>query len=91
MILTGQHSSQSDPAVLDALLWNVGTVVCFRLGASDAQLFAKQLTTPEIVPRDLINLPNYEMVVRLMVDGEKTKGFSSRTSIPASFCQLDSV
>ena len=77
MILAGQHASQSDQAMLDALLGNVGTVICFRLGSSDAPLFAKQLATPEILPRDLINLPNYEMVVRLMVAGEKTKGFSA--------------
>lgn len=85
MILAGQHASQSDPAVLDALLGNVGTVICFRLGASDAPLFAKQLATPEITSHDLIKLPNYEMVMRLMVNGEKTKGFSAILDIFSPF------
>lgn len=39
-------------------------------------LFARQFATPEILPRKFFNLPNYEMVVQLMVNVEKTKGFS---------------
>jgi type IV secretory pathway TraG/TraD family ATPase VirD4 len=79
MILAGQYSSQTDRAVMDAIIGNVGTVICFRLGANDAPFFSKQLATPQILPRDLINLPNYEMFVRLMVEGKQTGAFSART------------
>jgi len=78
MVLAGQYSAQGEAEVLDAILGNVGTLICFRLGASDAQLFVKHLATPSILSRDLTNLPNYEMVVRLMVEGGQTKGFSGR-------------
>ena len=78
MVLAGQYSTQGEAEVLDAILGNVGTLICFRLGVSDARLFAKHLATSSMLPRDLINLPNYEMVVRLMVAGRQTKGFSVR-------------
>jgi len=77
MVLAGQYSAQGEAEVLSAILGNVGTLICFRLGANDAQLFTKHLATPSILPCDLVNLPNYEMVVRLMVEGRQTKGFSS--------------
>ena len=77
LVLAGQHASQADREVLDAIIGNVGTVICFRLGANDAPLFTRHLATPRIEPRDLVNLPNYEMFVRLMVDGQQTHGFSA--------------
>lgn len=81
MVLAGQYSAQGDTDVLVAILGNVGTLICFRVGATDAPLFAKYLATAAISPRDLVNLSNFEMVVRLMVQGKQTEGFSSETSI----------
>lgn len=77
LVLAGQHTGQSDASVLDAIFGNVGSLMCFRLGAQDAPLLAKQLQSVE--PRDLINLPDYHSFTRLMVDGEKTRSFSART------------
>lgn len=77
LVLAGQHTGQIGTSVLDAILGNIGSMMCFRLGVLDAPLFAKQLQTVE--PRDLINLPNYRAFVRLLVDGEKTRTFSART------------
>ena len=53
---------------------NVGSLIAFRLGASDAPILAKQLG--DVDPRDLVNQPNYRAFVRLMVDGEKVRAFS---------------
>ncbi len=79
LVLAGQHTSQTDRGVLDAIMGNVGSILCFRLGANDAPLFVRHLATPRIEARDLISLPNYEMYARLMVDGQQTKGFSAKT------------
>ncbi len=79
LVLAGQHTSQTDRDVLDAIIGNVGSILCFRLGANDAPLFVRHLATPRIEARDLISLPNYEMYARLMVDGQQTKGFSAKT------------
>ena len=79
LVLAGQYTSQTDRDLFNAIIGNVGSIICFRLGANDAPLFVRHLATPGIEIRDLINLPNYEMYVRLMVDGQQTKGFSART------------
>jgi len=83
MVLAGQYSAQGEAEILEAILGNVGTLICFRLGVGDAPLFAKHLATPSILPRDLINLPNYEMVVRLMVEGKQSVGFSTSGKLEA--------
>jgi hypothetical protein len=79
LVLAGQHTAQTDREVLSAIIGNVGSIICFRIGAADAPLFARHLATPRIEVRDLVSLPNYEMYVRLMVDGQQTAGFSART------------
>jgi type IV secretion system coupling TraD/TrwB family protein len=78
LVLAGQHTTQTDRDVLDAIIGNVGSIISFRLGSSDAPFFVRHLATPRIETRDLINLPNFEMYVRLMVDGQQTVGFSAR-------------
>ena len=50
-----------------------------RVQYHDGPLFAKHLATPGVESRDLINLPNYHMFVRLMLDGQQTKAFSATT------------
>lgn len=77
MVLAGQYNSQSEANVLEAILGNVGTVICFRLGAGDAQLFAKHFGTHKLLQSDLAKLPNFEMSMRLMLKGEQTKRFSA--------------
>src|SRR5439155_8140972 len=37
MVLAHQYLTQIDPAILDAILGNVGTLVVFRLGPADAE------------------------------------------------------
>ena len=76
MVLAGQYTSQIERPVLDAIFGNVGTLLCFRLGAQDAPLISRQLGN--IDPSSLIGLPNYRMFVRLMVNGAQTKVFSAK-------------
>lgn len=77
LILAHQHAAQLDPMILEAVFGNVGSMICFRVGATDAPLVASQLG--DVFPRDLVRLPNYEAQVRLMVNGEKTKSFTMFT------------
>lgn len=63
IILVGRYSSQNDAVVRDAILGNVGTMICFRLGASDAPKIAKHLATLQIQSRGFMNQSNYEMMV----------------------------
>jgi DNA helicase HerA-like ATPase len=79
MVLAHQHTSQLDRTVFEAILGNVGTLMVFRVGASDATLLAKHLAADVPSSRDLSNLPNYEMYTRLLINGGQSKPFSART------------
>lgn len=80
LILAQQHTAQSPTSVFTGIMGNTGNLICFRLGPQDAPLIAQQLG--EIAPRDLINLPNYQTYMRVMVQGRQTKVFSAATLPP---------
>lgn len=77
LILAHQHTAQLDREILEAVLGNAGTIITFRLGATDAQAFAIQFGT--VQPQDFTNLANYEIYVRMMVEGQRCQAFSGKT------------
>lgn len=82
VVLSQQHTQQSSPAVFASVLGNVGTMVCFRIGAEDAPVLSAQLG--EVEMRDLVNMPNYRAFVRMMVENEPSCAFTI-TTVPARF------
>jgi len=78
MVLSHQYLSQLDPQVKDAILGNTGTIISFRLGLTDAEMLAGEFY-PFFSARDLINLPNYHIYLRLMIDGVVSQPFSAGT------------
>ncbi|MBI1785917.1 type IV secretory system conjugative DNA transfer family protein [Candidatus Sumerlaeota bacterium] len=78
LILSHQYLTQVDERVRDAILGNVGTIICFRLGMADAEVMAKEFW-PDFTEADFVNLPNYRIYLRLMIDGRVSKGFSGET------------
>ncbi|MBO6727344.1 MAG: type IV secretion system DNA-binding domain-containing protein [Rhizobiaceae bacterium] len=82
LVLTTQHFAQIEPDVREAIMGNVGTLISFRVGATDAALLARQFGEDVPRPRDLVNLANHEVFIKLMVDGVQTKPFSARTLPP---------
>ena len=78
MILSHQYLSQLDPQVRDAILGNTGTIISFRLGLTDAEMLAGEFY-PFFSARDLINLPNYHIYLKLMIDGVVSQPFSGET------------
>src|SRR5438093_4699288 len=78
MILAHQYLSQLDPQIRDAILGNVGTLIAFRLGLSDAEIIETEFR-PEISVVDLIGLPNYHIYLKLMLDGVASRPFSAET------------
>lgn len=83
LILAHQYLSQLDPQIRDAIWGNVGTMISFRLGAADAELFEKEFY-PELLASDLIRLPNYSIYLKLMVHGTMSSPFSAETFTPMS-------
>jgi hypothetical protein len=78
MILAHQYLSQLDEDLKDAILGNVGTIVSFRVEPEDAEILAKELY-PKFSATDLMNLPNYCIYLKLMIDGAEPKPFSAET------------
>ena len=78
LVLAHQYMEQLDEVVRGAVLGNVGTVVAFRVGLSDAEVLEKEFF-PEFAASDLINLPNYHIYLKLMIDGVVSKPFSAVT------------
>ena len=78
IILANQYVSQLDNSVRDAVIGNVGTIVCFRLGISDAKLMEKEFF-PVFKAIDFISLANYEIYLRLIIDGRPSPPFSAIT------------
>lgn len=77
-----QHLSQLSDEVREAVVGNVGTLIAFRTGATDALPLSRQFGDDIPSPRDLVSLPNHEMYIKLLVDGMQTKPFSAKTLAP---------
>ena len=80
LFLTHQYIEQLDERVRAAIFGNAGTVISFRVGAVDADYLAKEFY-PVFTQDDLVNLPRYNMYLKLMIDGTASQAFSA-TSLP---------
>ncbi|MEM8971881.1 MAG: type IV secretion system DNA-binding domain-containing protein [Pseudomonadota bacterium] len=75
-VLAHQYLHQLDPDIREAVIGNAGTMISFRLGASDAWFIAREFE-PVFSHVDLLNLPNRDVYVKLMIDGAPSKPFSA--------------
>jgi len=75
---TAQLVTKESSNVRDSIFGNVGTMIVFRVGADDADFLEKEFM-PEFTPEDLVNLPNFKIYLKLMIDGITSRPFSART------------
>ncbi len=78
LTLAHQYIEQLDSEIRAAVFGNVGTLIAFRIGAKDASYLAREFK-PEFKETDFINLPNYQIYLKLMIDGVASKAFSAMT------------
>jgi CxxC-x17-CxxC domain-containing protein len=78
---TGQLITDTSTAVRDAVFGNVGTMITFRVGAKDAE-FLEPEYDPEFTIEDIVNLPNYHIYLKLMVNSMTSRPFSALTLPP---------
>jgi hypothetical protein len=73
-----QYMHQLAPDIRHAVLGNAGTIIFFRVGAEDAPYIAREFggRFDEI---NLIELPNYSIYFRVMIDGSPSQPFSATT------------
>lgn len=78
LYLTHQYMEQVKDEIRSAIFGNVGTLICFRVGANDAEYLSKEFE-PLIEGADLVNLPKFSMYLKLMIDGATSLPFSANT------------
>ncbi len=81
LIMAHQYMEQLEEEVLAAVLGNVGSIITFRVGSTDAEILAKEFI-PTFVEEDLINLPKFHVYLKLMIDGVASRPFSALTLSP---------
>ena len=83
LIIAHQYIEQLDETVSAAVFGNVGTLVSFRVGATDAEFLEKEFA-PVFTETDLVNLAKYNVYLKLMIDGVASEPFSAKTLPPLS-------
>ncbi len=75
--LAHQYVEQMSEQVRAAVLGNVGTMIVFRVGSTDALIFEKEFA-PVFTAEDIVNLDFTQMYLRMTIDGIGSKPFSAR-------------
>ena len=81
LIIGHQYIEQLDELVQAAVFGNVGTIMCFRIGAADAEFLAIEFA-PHFVEEDLVNLTKFDVYMKLMINGVSSNPFSATTLPP---------
>ena len=81
LIMAHQYMEQLDETVLAAVIGNVGTLATYRVGSTDAEILVKEFA-PIFTEEDLVNLPKYNIYLKLMIDGVASRPFSAVTLPP---------
>lgn len=76
-----QFIAQLDQGIKDAVFGNIGSMVVHRVGSEDAQ-FLEQQFSPIFAAKDLMNIPNYNSLLRVLANGTPTKPFSLVNATP---------
>lgn len=66
LIVANQFMTQLTDKIREALLGNVGTVICGRIGVTDAELMVKAFS-PTFTAEDLTKTPNFAAVAKVMM------------------------
>ena len=81
LIMAHQYMPQLTDQIREAVLGNVGTMGAFRIGAEDAEKLEKQFE-PGFSRFDLVNLDNYTMIVKMMINNKISSSFKMTTLLP---------
>ncbi|QQS23387.1 type IV secretion system DNA-binding domain-containing protein [bacterium] len=76
----GQLTPENNTKVRDAVFGNVGSMIVFRVGAADAEYLETEFE-PAFTPTDIVNLPKFHIVLKLMINGVASDPFTA-TTIP---------
>lgn len=83
LTLSHQYIDQLSLPVRQAVFGNVGTLVSFRIGSTDAEIMAKEFNDA-FPAKALADLNRFEAVVKLLVYGTNAEPFQGKTLPPMS-------
>lgn len=90
LTIAHQYVEQMDEIVRPAVFGNVGTMIAFRVGATDAELLEKEFA-PVFTMEDLVNLGFAQIYLKLMIDGLSSQPFSATTLPPIAHPDISYV
>ena len=70
-----QFIGQIDEEVKNSIFGNIGTLMCYRVGVSDANYLAREFA-PTFLEDDLLNIEKYHIYVKTIVNNETVPSFS---------------
>jgi len=71
----GGGGRKSGTDLKGAVFGNVGSMMCYKIGAQDAEHMAKEMS-PVFSDQDLVNIDKYKSVMKLSIDTQPSKPFS---------------
>jgi hypothetical protein len=86
----GGKGTHEDTTIRDAVFGNVGSMMCFKIGATDAEYMAKEFA-PVFSDQDLINIANYQAYLKLNIDNATSRAFSMATVYDPSKGDLEAA
>ena len=81
LIVANQFMTQLTDKIREALLGNVGTIICGRVGVTDADLMVKAFS-PTFTAEDLTKTPNHAAICKVMMFGMPSAAFTMNLPRP---------
>lgn len=75
LVLGNQFMTQLTDKIREAIIGNVGTVICGRIGITDAEIMVKKFA-PTFDAEDLTKLPNHQSITSVMINNVPSAPFS---------------
>jgi hypothetical protein len=80
--ITHQYIEQLDEATRSAVVGNVGTLVTWRIGVSDAEFLQKEMAPVSV--DDMVSSEKFSYYVRMLIDGAPAEPFNVHSYPPDS-------
>ena len=78
LVVANQFTTQLSDEIRDAVFGNIGTIIAFRVGQNNVDILAKYFQ-PLFEGEDLLRVPNFNTIVRTLINGVPTQSFSMNT------------
>lgn len=78
LTVANQFISQLEDSIRESVFGNVGTLLTFQVGVKDAHYLVPEMY-PVFDVDDMVNLPNYHLLAKMLVNGNVAPQFPVRT------------